>query len=102
MSACRPWLGAEVQRADPELAPVLGGTAGKSLLGNSFKITESHGVLLYLSAGDLPATAGTRAGDGARGLVATVHPSAVLRAKDREEAYRGFVTALGGAARFLS
>lgn len=53
------------------------------------------------SAGDLPAAAGPGTGDGARGLVATVHPSAVLRAKDREEAYRAFVTDLGVAARFL-
>lgn len=52
------------------------------------------------SAGDLPAAAGPGTGDGARGLVATVHPSAVLRAKGREEAYRAFVTDLGVAARF--
>ena len=101
MSACRPWLDAELRRVDPELVLALGGTAGKSLLGNSFKVTESRGVLLYLPAGGLPAAAGTRAGDGARGLVATVHPSAVLRATDRKEAYRGLVTDLGVAARFL-
>lgn len=53
------------------------------------------------SARDLPTAAGPGTGDGARGLVATVHPSAVLRAKGREEAYRAFVTDLGVAARFL-
>lgn len=102
MSACRPWLDAELQRVEPELVLALGGTAGKSLLGNSFKVTESRGVLLYLPASSLPAVARAEAGGDARGLVATVHPSAVLRAKDRKEAYRGLVTDLGVAARFLS
>ncbi|MEV5602720.1 UdgX family uracil-DNA binding protein [Streptomyces sp. NPDC052299] len=103
MTACRPWLSEELQRVDPELVVVLGATAGKSVLGNSFKVTESRGTLLYLPVAALPTPARAgRDGDGpARGLVATVHPSAVLRAPDRAEAYRGLVADLRVAARFL-
>lgn len=103
LSACRPWLTAELQRVDPELVVALGATAGKSLLGNSFKVTESRGALLYLPDTELPATAGdgAEADGGARRLLATVHPSAVLRSKDRTEAYQGLVADLAVAARFL-
>ncbi|NED11690.1 hypothetical protein G3I33_09325 [Streptomyces sp. SID9124] len=101
--ACRPWLSAELHRVDPELVVVLGATAGRSVLGNSFKVTESRGTLLHLPVAELPTAAGPRrGGEGAtRGLVATVHPSAVLRAPDRAEAYRGLVRDLRVAARFL-
>ncbi|MEU0302112.1 UdgX family uracil-DNA binding protein [Streptomyces sp. NPDC006175] len=103
LAACRPWLTAELRRVDPELVVALGATAGKSLLGNSFKVTESRGALLYLPGAELPATAGEKPDDDgeARRLVATIHPSAVLRAKDRAEAYQGLVSDLGVAARFL-
>src|SRR3954469_24967146 len=45
LTACRPWLEAEVRRVNPELVVALGATAGKSLLGNSFKVSESRGAL---------------------------------------------------------
>ncbi|GAA1979559.1 hypothetical protein GCM10009754_64830 [Amycolatopsis minnesotensis] len=67
----------------------LGATAAQSLLGTSFKITQERGRLL-----DLP-TADT--GHEAR-FVATMHPSAVLRAPDRETAYRDFLADLRVAA----
>ncbi|MGC4950316.1 UdgX family uracil-DNA binding protein [Streptomyces sp. DT224] len=103
MTACRPWLAEELHRVDPELVVVLGATAGKSVLGNSFKVTDSRGTLLYLSGTGLPTAArAAQEGDGpVRGLVATVHPSAVLRAPDRAEAYQGLVADLRVAARFL-
>jgi DNA polymerase len=102
LSACRPWLAAEVKRVNPELLVALGATAGKSLLGNSFKVTESRGALLSLTSGqDLPLSAEGKDGDGDRRLLATIHPSAVLRAKDRDEAYGGLVSDLRVAARFL-
>ena len=103
MTACRPWLSAELHRVDPGLVVVLGATAGKAVLGSSFKVTESRGTLLHIPVAELPTAAGTRR-DGespGRGLVATVHPSAVLRAPDRAEAYRGLVSDLHVAARFL-
>lgn len=103
LTACRPWLAAEMKRVNPELVVALGATAGKSLLGSSFKVTESRGALLSLTPGtDLPlAVAGGADSDGHRRLLATVHPSAVLRAKDRDEAFGGLVSDLRVASRFL-
>ncbi|MEU7648031.1 UdgX family uracil-DNA binding protein [Streptomyces huasconensis] len=101
LTACRPWLAAELRRVNPELVVALGATAGKSLLGGSFKVTESRGALLSLASGaDLPLATGD-GGDGGRRLLATVHPSAVLRSKDRDEAFAGLVTDLRVASRFL-
>ncbi|MEU0667031.1 hypothetical protein ABZ508_29595 [Streptomyces lavendulocolor] len=69
----------------------LGATAGKALLGPSFRVTEQRGVLLPLP------------GHEERGacLVATVHPSAVLRAGDRDAVHGGMVSDLRMAARAL-
>ncbi|WP_223777595.1 UdgX family uracil-DNA binding protein [Streptomyces sp. 135] len=101
LTACRPWLAAEPRRVDPELVVALGATAGKSLLGGSFKVTESRGALLSLTPGtDLPPATGDES-DGDRRLLATVHPSAVLRSKDRDEAFAGLVSDLRVASRFL-
>ncbi|MFH8289471.1 UdgX family uracil-DNA binding protein [Streptomyces sp. NPDC018059] len=101
LTACRPWLAAELRRVDPELVVALGATAGKSLLGGSFKVTESRGALLTLTPGtDLPLATGGES-DGDRRLLATVHPSAVLRSKDRDEAFAGLVSDLRVASRFL-
>ncbi|GHB27898.1 hypothetical protein GCM10010346_59220 [Streptomyces chryseus] len=74
--------------ADPEIIVVLGATAGKALLGSSFRVTKQRGMLLPLE------------GRGESG-VATLHPSAVLRAHDREAAYEGLVSDLRMAARAL-
>ncbi|MFF9900087.1 UdgX family uracil-DNA binding protein [Streptomyces longispororuber] len=101
LTACRPWLAAEVRRVRPELIVALGATAGKSLLGNSFKVTEARGALLPLAPGtDLPLVAGQDDGDGRR-FLATVHPSAVLRATHRDEAFDGLVADLRVASGFL-
>ncbi|GGS07551.1 hypothetical protein GCM10010252_52970 [Streptomyces aureoverticillatus] len=89
---------------NPELVVVLGATAGKSLLGSSFKASESRGALLSLTPGtDLPLSTGeTNDGDDdGRRLLVTMHPSAVLRAKDRDEAFGGLVSDLRVASRFL-
>ena len=62
--ACLPWLQAELAVVRPQVLVTLGATAAKALLGSSFRLTQHRGeVLEYL---DLP-------------LVATAHPSAVLR-----------------------
>jgi len=90
--ACRPWLEAELNRVRPELVVLLGATAAKALLGNGFRVTQQRGQLF-----DGPA------GSGAR-LLATIHPSAVLRADDasRDAAYAGLVADLRVAAGVLA
>lgn len=68
--ACLPWLRAELEAVHPKLLVTLGATAAKALLGTSFRLTQHRGEVL--SYADLP-------------LVATIHPSAVLRGpKDRQ------------------
>ncbi|GAA2977641.1 hypothetical protein GCM10020227_52880 [Streptomyces flavovirens] len=64
-------------------------------------MSESRGALLSLPPDeDLPLTAGEERPEGRR-FLATVHPSAVLRARDRDEAFDGLVSDLRVAARFL-
>ncbi|MGW7256981.1 UdgX family uracil-DNA binding protein [Streptomyces sp. NPDC054834] len=90
MTACGPWLAAELAVVEPELIVVLGATAGKALLGSSFRVTEVRGTVLEREIHGRPER-----------LVPTVHPSAVLRAEDREGAYRGLVADLKVAAQAL-
>lgn len=91
MRACGPWLAAEPALVEPELIVLLGATAGKALLGPSFRVTEVRGTVLEEEVHGRP-----------QRLVPTVHPSSVLRAKDREKAYRGLVSDLTVAARALA
>lgn len=98
IGACRPWLAAELRLLDPEVVVALGATAGKSLMGSSFRVSHERGVAL-----PLPSLNGDEDGEGGGLLVATIHPSAVLRsdAAGREEAYAGLVSDLRVAARLL-
>ncbi len=91
MTACAPWLAAELALVEPELIVVLGATAGKALLGSSFRVTKQRGMLLEEEIHGRPAR-----------VVATIHPSAALRADDREAVYQGLVSDLKVAARALS
>ncbi|MFF7233540.1 UdgX family uracil-DNA binding protein [Streptomyces sioyaensis] len=93
MSACRPWLTAELRLVDPELVVALGATAGKALLGPSFRVTKDRGALL-----PLPQDECQPAGRAGGMVVATLHPSAVLRSDERETAYAGLVSDLRVAA----
>ncbi|GFJ77873.1 hypothetical protein Phou_020530 [Phytohabitans houttuyneae] len=99
IEACRPWLVAELSLLKPELIVVLGATAAKALLGPSFRVTRSRGELLPWPASaqhpeDFP-VAEIQA-------MATIHPSAVLRADDRDAAFDGLVADLKVAARALA
>jgi uracil-DNA glycosylase len=83
VEACRPWLEAEVARIGPELVICLGATAAKALLGAGFRVTRERGHIL-------PSPLGPP-------VLATIHPSAVLRAPDpeaRDEAFNGLVADL--------
>ena len=88
--ACRPWLEAEVADVDPRLVVALGATAAKSMLGPAFRLTQQRGTVL-----ELPAPFGPRP------VLATIHPSAVLRTQggpEHEEAFAGLVRDLRTAA----
>ena len=99
ITACRPWLVAEFALLKPELVVVLGATAAKALLGPSFRVTRSRGQLMPWPAAaqhpeDFP-VAEIQA-------LATIHPSAVLRADDRDAAYQSLVDDLKVAATALA
>jgi uracil-DNA glycosylase family protein len=78
MNACRPWLEAELRALAPKVVVALGATAAKQILGKSFSITANRGKWFV--------------GAAAPNVMATWHPSAVLRARaidrDRAEAMR--------------
>jgi uracil-DNA glycosylase len=71
INACRPWLDAELETVKPKLIVALGATAAQGLLGSGFRITQSHGKVQ--EAPGLPP------------IVATLHPSAILRAQTDED-----------------
>ena len=70
IAACRPWLEAELAVVHPEVLVCLGATAAQALLGRSFKVTQMRGEILQHEA--------------ARSVMATVHPSSILRQRDEE------------------
>jgi DNA polymerase len=73
--ACRPWLRAEIDVVSPDVLVLMGAIAAQSLLGADFSVLRRRGVVDD-APGDLPA------------VVATVHPSSVLRAPDDERRAR--------------
>jgi DNA polymerase len=91
--ACLPWLVAEVRVVAPEVIVALGATAGRALLGAAFRVTRDRGAERALP----PEPWGAGAA-----VVATTHPSAVLRAPDRGAALAGLVADLEVAARLLA
>jgi len=92
ISACRPWLRAEVEAVHPDLVVCLGATAVKSLFGDDVKVLRDRGAVLERDSTAGPGT-----------FVITIHPSAVLRApaEDRDDTYGAFVADLKVAAAAL-
>jgi uracil-DNA glycosylase len=88
IKACLPWLEAELTLVDPTLIVCLGATAARALLGSTFRVSKQRGEVLELAT---PV--------GIRPVLATVHPSAVLRAtaEERNEAFAGLVSDLRSA-----
>ncbi len=84
-AACRMWLAAELARVRPKIVIALGAMAAQTLFGNAFHLTREHGEWRTLS-------------EHAVGM-ATWHPSAILRGRDRRDAmYRQLVEDLRSAA----
>lgn len=99
--ACRPWLLAEFAQLDPKIVVALGATAGQALLGPSFRVTKSRGMLMPWPESAYHPEDFAQPGGSAQ-VLATLHPSAILRADDRDTAYAGFVKDLQVAADALS
>jgi DNA polymerase len=90
IAACRPWLDAEIRLVKPQIIVCLGATAAQSLLGKTFSVTRQRGQLV-----DSPL---------APNVIATVHPSSILRARDesdRQVQTREFVADLKKVASLL-
>ena len=70
ITACRPWLEAEIAAIKPKLIVCLGATAAQALLGSSFRVSRQRGELVASPFAEM--------------VMATVHPSSILRAPDEE------------------
>jgi len=70
IDACRPWLEAEIAALKPEIIVFLGATAAQSLLGRDFRVTQHRDEFLQSPL--------------APRVMATVHPSSILRAPDEK------------------
>jgi DNA polymerase len=91
IGACLPWVESELALVRPEALVLLGATAAKALAGSKVSVTRDHGVPLASELAPL--------------VVATIHPSAVLRARGadaRQQLYAGFVRDLEAVARVLA
>jgi uracil-DNA glycosylase family protein len=102
ITACRPWLVAEFGLLKPEIVVVLGATAAKALLGPDFRVTRSRGQLMpWPASAQHPEDFSGAGSDAAMQALATIHPSAVLRADNRDLAYQGLVDDLKVVAKQL-
>jgi DNA polymerase len=89
IAACRPWLEAELEVVEPRVLVCLGATAAQALLGRDFRVSRQRGVPVE--------------SDLAEHVLATVHPSSILRADEgqRELEYRAFVDDLKTVAKLI-
>ena len=88
IAACRPWLEAELAVVAPRVLVCLGATAAQALLGRQFRVTKERGRPVE--------------SDLAEHVLATIHPSAILRDPEtREQEYAAFVEDLKTVARLL-
>ncbi|HET8780796.1 MAG TPA: UdgX family uracil-DNA binding protein [Pyrinomonadaceae bacterium] len=91
IAACRPWLEAEIALVKPEVIVALGATAAQALLGPKFRVTKQRGEFIESTLAPY--------------VMATVHPSSILRAPDDETRrleYRRFVDDLKKLAPVIS
>jgi uracil-DNA glycosylase len=89
VAACRPWLEAEMAVVKPRVLVLLGATAAQALLGRQFRVTQHRGEVLESEL--------------AGAVVATVHPSSILRGEptERETNFAAFVDDLTVVAGLL-
>ncbi len=90
IQACRPWLDAELEIVKPKVVVCLGASAAQALLGKEFRVSRERGKAIKSNLAAL--------------IVATVHPSSILRARDdasRQEQLKQFVDDLKTVKRLL-
>ena len=89
IAACRPWLEAELAVIEPRVLVCLGATAAQALLGRDFRVSRQRGVPVE--------------SDLAEHVIATAHPSSILRADEetREREYRELVRDLEAVAKLI-
>jgi DNA polymerase len=87
IAACRPWLEAELDVVRPRVLVCLGATAAQALLGRDFRVSRQRGVPVDSEL--------------AEHVVATVHPSSILRADEREREFGEFVRDLRKVAALI-
>ena len=91
INACRPWLEAEINLVKPNVIVCLGATAAQALLGSKFKVSKQRGQFIESTLAPY--------------IMATVHPSSILRAPDDETRHlekRRFIGDLKRVAGVLS
>jgi uracil-DNA glycosylase family protein len=87
VAACRPWLEAELSLLQPKVLVCLGATAAQALLGRQFRVSKDRGVPVDSALAPV--------------VMATVHPSSILRSDDREAEMAMFVEDLRHVAEAL-
>jgi uracil-DNA glycosylase len=89
IAACRPWLDAELAVVKPHVLVPMGATAAQALLGRQFRVTRDRGRTVESELAPV--------------VIATIHPSAILRAQDddREREYQALVEDLRRVAKSL-
>jgi uracil-DNA glycosylase len=87
IAACRPWLDAELALLKPKVLVCLGATAAQALLGRQFRVSKDRGVPVESELAPV--------------VMATVHPSSILRSDDREAEMAMFVEDLRRVAEVL-
>jgi uracil-DNA glycosylase len=89
IAACRPWLDAELDVVKPKVLVPMGATAAQALLGRQFRVTKDRGRPVESELAPV--------------VIATIHPSAILRAEDedREREYQALVEDLRTVAKAL-
>src|SRR3954469_17838578 len=88
VAACVPWLEAELAVVEPRVLVCLGATAAQALLGRQFRVTQHRGELIESPL--------------APSVMATIHPSAILRGDDREAEFAALVDDLRVVTRLLA
>jgi uracil-DNA glycosylase family protein len=91
IKACRPWIDAEIKVVKPEVLVCLGATAAQALLGRGFSVTRQRGLVMDSQL--------------APKVLATVHPSSILRAPDaeaRQSQMKDFVRDLSTVAELVA